>query len=61
MKVAISEAVIASQQQEVPVGAVVVKDGREICRAHNQVEQTKDATAHAEMLCIQQASKILGV
>lgn len=42
----------AFQADEVPVGAVLVKDGRVIARGHNQVELLKDATAHAEMLCI---------
>lgn len=37
---------------EVPIGAVLVKNGRVIAKAHNQVEMLKDATAHAEMLCI---------
>lgn len=60
MKVAIREAEIAYKQYEVPVGAVIVKGGREISRAHNKVEQSKDATAHAEMLCIQQASQKVG-
>lgn len=61
MHAAISEAWIASQKGEVPVGAVIAKDGREICRAHNLVEHAKDATAHAEMLCLRQASKVLGM
>lgn len=60
MHAAISEARIAAQQGEIPVGAVIAKDGREICRAHNLVEQAKDATSHAEMLCLRQASKVLG-
>ena len=42
----------AFQSDEVPVGAVLVKDNRVIARGHNQVELLKDATAHAEMLCI---------
>jgi tRNA(Arg) A34 adenosine deaminase TadA/8-oxo-dGTP pyrophosphatase MutT (NUDIX family) len=45
---------------EVPVGAVVVREGRVIARAHNQVELLKDATAHAEMLAITQAEELLG-
>src|ERR1700747_1676534 len=40
---------------EVPVGAVVVREGKIIARAHNQVELLKDATAHAEMLALTQA------
>ncbi len=46
--------------EEVPVGAVVVHQGRIIARAHNQVETLKDATAHAEMLAITQAESVLG-
>jgi tRNA(Arg) A34 adenosine deaminase TadA/ADP-ribose pyrophosphatase YjhB (NUDIX family) len=45
---------------EVPVGAVVVRAGRVIARAHNQVELLKDATAHAEMLAITQAEEVVG-
>ena len=45
----------AYQAEEVPVGAVVVREGRIIARAFNQVEQLKDATAHAEMLALTQA------
>lgn len=45
----------AFQKEEVPVGAVVVREGKIIGRAHNQVEMLKDATAHAEMLAITQA------
>jgi tRNA(adenine34) deaminase len=44
----------------VPVGAVVVREGRIIARAFNQVELLKDATAHAEMLAITQAEEALG-
>jgi tRNA(adenine34) deaminase len=46
--------------EEVPIGAVVVHDGRVIARAFNQVETLKDATAHAEMLAITQAESVLG-
>ncbi|MFY8215400.1 MAG: nucleoside deaminase, partial [Chthoniobacterales bacterium] len=45
---------------EVPVGAVVVRDGQVIARAWNQVETLKDATAHAEMLAITQAESVVG-
>jgi tRNA(adenine34) deaminase len=45
---------------EVPVGAVVVRDGKIIARAHNQVELLKDATAHAEMLALTQAEAAVG-
>ncbi len=46
--------------REVPVGAVVVRGGRIIARASNQVEMLKDATAHAEMLAITQAEAAVG-
>lgn len=49
---ALKEAWKAFQADEVPVGAVIVKKGRVIARGHNQVEMLRDATAHAEMLCI---------
>lgn len=49
---ALKEAWKAFQEKEVPVGAVLVKDGRVIARGYNQVEMLKDATAHAEMLCM---------
>lgn len=49
---ALKEAWKAYQRKEVPVGAVLVHQGRIIARGHNQVEMLKDATAHAEILCI---------
>lgn len=49
---ALKEAWKAFCADEVPVGAVLVKDGRVIARGYNQVELLKDATAHAEMLCL---------
>lgn len=52
MREAIKEALKAYQEKEVPVGAVIVKDGTIIARGHNQVELLKDATAHAEILAI---------
>jgi tRNA(adenine34) deaminase len=50
----------AAESGEVPVGAVIVKDGRVLGRAHNQVEALRDATAHAEMIAITQAAEALG-
>ena len=50
----------AFEAEEVPVGAVVVREGRIIARAFNQVELLKDATAHAEMLAITQAEQAVG-
>lgn len=60
MKAALRQAEIAADEEEVPVGAVAVKDGRIIARSYNQVEKLKDATAHAEILVITQASAALG-
>ncbi len=57
---ALRQAHRAARQEEVPVGAVVVREGRIIARACNQVEQLHDATAHAEMLAITQAEAVLG-
>lgn len=51
---------MAYEADEVPVGAVIVHDGKIIARAHNQVETLKDATAHAEILAITQAASALG-
>ena len=56
---AISQARFAAQNGEVPVGAVVVKDGRIIAEAYNLVETSKDPTAHAEILAIRAACQIL--
>src|ERR1700739_264082 len=52
---ALRQAVRAYEAGEVPIGAVVVREGRIIARAFNQVELLKDATAHAEMLALTQA------
>lgn len=60
MKQALVEARQAATEGEVPVGAVVVCDGRIIARAHNQTECLNDPTAHAEMLAITSATNVLG-
>lgn len=52
MREALKEAKKAFEAEEVPVGAVLVQEGKVIARGHNQVELLKDATAHAEMLCL---------
>jgi len=57
---ALRQAARAYESGEVPVGAVIVREGRIIARAFNQVELLKDATAHAEMLAITQAESALG-
>ncbi len=59
MKQALKEAKKAYKKLEVPVGAVIVKEGKIIARAHNQKETKTDTTKHAEILAIQKASKKL--
>jgi len=60
MFAALQEAEHALEENEVPVGAVVVRNERIIGRGYNQVEKLKDATAHAEMIAITAASNHLG-
>jgi len=60
MREALRQAAKAYEADEVPVGAVVVRAGRIIARAYNQVELLKDATAHAEMLALTQAEAAVG-
>jgi tRNA(adenine34) deaminase len=60
MREALRMANKALKADEVPIGAVVVRDGKIIARAHNQVELLKDATAHAEMLALTQAEAAVG-
>jgi len=60
MEAALEEARRALDEGEVPIGAVVVADGRVVGRGHNQVEQLGDPTAHAEVLAIGAASRSLG-
>jgi tRNA(adenine34) deaminase len=57
---ALRQAAKAYEKDEVPVGAVIVCEGKIIARAFNQVELLKDATAHAEMLALTQAENALG-
>lgn len=57
---ALRQATRAFEAEEVPVGAVIVRAGRVIARAYNQVELLKDATAHAEMLALTQAEEAVG-
>jgi|YelNatPaOPRAMG01_1025707.scaffolds.fasta_scaffold16293_2 tRNA(Arg) A34 adenosine deaminase TadA/ADP-ribose pyrophosphatase YjhB (NUDIX family) len=57
---ALRQAVKAAEMEEVPVGAVIVRKGKIIARAHNQVELLKDGTAHAEMLALTQAQAAVG-
>ena len=57
---ALRQAAKAYEREEVPVGAVIVREGRIIARAYNQVETLNDATAHAEMLALTQAESAVG-
>ena len=60
MHLALEEARIAAAEGEIPVGAVLVKNGEVIARAHNRRENDHDPTAHAEVLCMRQAARVLG-
>ena len=60
MKIALDEAKKAAEEGEVPVGAVIVKDGEIIATARNNREATGDATGHAELLAIREACSQLG-
>lgn len=60
MKEALKQAQKAYDKLEVPVGAVIVKNGKIIARAYNQKEEKNDTTNHAEILAIKKASKKLG-
>lgn len=60
MEEALKEAYKAYEKKETPIGAVIVKNGEIIARAHNQTEELNDSTAHAEILAIRQASEKLG-
>ncbi len=60
MRLALNEAEKALEEQEVPIGAVVVADGRIVGRGHNLVETLADATAHAEMQALTAAASTVG-
>lgn len=60
MKMALSEAQLALEKDEVPIGCVVVSHNRVIARAHNLTETLNDVTAHAEMQAITSAANFLG-
>lgn len=61
MGLALEQAADAFERDEVPVGAVIVHEGKVIAKAHNQCEMLKDPTAHAEMIAITMAAEALGV
>jgi tRNA(adenine34) deaminase len=60
MRLALAEARLAAQADEVPVGAVVVCDGAVLARAHNRCVALRDGTAHAELLAMQAAARQRG-
>ena len=60
MEEALKEARKAKEKGEVPVGAVIVKDGEITARAHNLKEERKSALCHAEILVIEEATKVIG-
>lgn len=60
MRVALRQARLAGEAEEVPIGAAIYHGGRLVAQAHNQVEMLKDPTAHAEMIAITQAASALG-
>lgn len=60
MGLALKQAQLAFEQGEVPIGAILVRDGQLIAAAHNEKEQRKDPTAHAEILVIQRAAEAIG-
>ena len=60
MRLALREATIAFEKEEVPIGAVLVIGDKIIARSHNQVEMLNDSTAHAEILALTTAYNSLG-
>ena len=60
MKEAIKQAKKAYDKEEIPVGAVIVKDGKIIAMGYNKKEEKKDTTQHAEIIAIQKASRKIG-
>lgn len=59
MRIALEEAVLAAAKGDVPVGAVILHNGEVIARRHNEREASNDPTAHAEVLALRDASKLL--
>ena len=60
MRMALRQAQLAAEEGEVPCGAIIVKNGQVIGKAHNQTEMLNDPTAHAEILAITQATQAIG-
>ena len=61
MRMAVDAAGVAEENGDVPIGAVIVYEGRVIAKAYNQREQLKDPTAHAEIIALTQAAAALGM
>ncbi len=61
MKLALKEAKKSLTTGDVPIGAIIIEDGKIISKAHNEVEKRKDPTAHAELLAISKAIKKKGI
>ncbi len=59
MKIAYQEALKTKEIDEVPIGAIIVKDNKIIARGYNQKETKQDVSAHAEMIAIQEACRVL--
>jgi tRNA(adenine34) deaminase len=59
MRIALEEAALAGAKGDVPVGAVILHNGEVIARRHNEREASNDPTAHAEVLALRDASKLL--
>jgi tRNA(adenine34) deaminase len=60
MQLALEEASLALEHDDVPIGAIAVRDGEIIGRGHNCRERDQDPTAHAEMIAIREASRVVG-
>ena len=60
MRVALEEAALALDHDDVPVGAVALVSGDVVARRHNERERLRDPTAHAELLCLRDAAAVLG-
>lgn len=60
MRLALKQAQVSYKNDEVPIGAVVVKDGQVIARAHNTRNASKNACEHAELVAIQRACRVVG-
>lgn len=60
MKIALEEGKKAGENGEIPIGCIIVKDGKVVGKGRNRKEELKDSTAHSEILAIREASKNLG-